>query len=358
MALPNTNPAFKAINDFDKPETKQTSDKQTSDYGADKLRCISDGGKWDSTTNKCIMPESPLKPKAEPAPAPTAPADPDSVLGKQQVGATARPGTEPYLKTTPQGDTYDINLPLRSSDFSSMESYEQAKRFKAVATPEGLTRVEVLAQQQEEAQRKQDLASQVGNIDTSISLEAMEQGINWQEAFLAGGANVIPEAIGYGGTVAGAAFVVNAAPGAGQVAYGTAIGVGAVVGSVKGFFSGIQSNIKAQKSDLISGKAGELSGRQKAMKGYISAANANPAAAEEMMLAYQIEKALIRRDYNTLNAEASEASSLMGGQDGTPQIIAYDVYFESIERQLDIRMEQAILKPDPTRAYLDVGDSQ
>ena len=94
------------------------------------------------------------------------------------------------------------------------------------------------------------------------------------------------------------------------------------------------------------------------MMNYISEANANQAGAEDFLLAYQIEKSLIRRDYNTLNALASEAGTLFGGQDGTAQIITYDVYFESVEPSLDFRMQEAILKPDPTRAYLSIDDLQ
>jgi len=118
----------------------------------------------------------------------------------------------------------------------------------------------------------------------------------------------------------------------------------------------VMGNIKAQKGDLISGKKTELAQRQMAMKNYISAANANPADADQFMQAYQMEKALIRKDYNSLSKEASESLTLWGGQDGTPQLISYEIYFETIEPSLDLKMEQAILKPDPTRAYLSAED--
>ena len=69
-----------------------------------------------------------------------------------------------------------------------------------------------------------------------------------------------------------------------------------------------------------------------------------------------MELTLVRKDYNSLNKEANEDLTLFGGQDGTPQLIAYEIFFQSVQPSMEIRMEQAILKPDPTRAYLSRED--
>lgn len=47
-----------------------------------------------------------------------------------QSKGTAAAGTKPDFRTTIQGDRFDFNLPISSKDFSSKESYIQAKRIK------------------------------------------------------------------------------------------------------------------------------------------------------------------------------------------------------------------------------------
>jgi len=67
-----------------------------------------------------------------------------------------------------------------------------------------------------------------------------------------------------------------------------------------------------------------------------------------------IELSLIRKDYNQL-VKKGEKDLVFWGEDATPQVADYEVFFESTQGALEERMRQAILKPDPTRAYLDVG---
>lgn len=368
------------------PLISRNKDEGFSSDAAEKLKCISKGGKWDSKTQTCIMPENKLKPETTPESetksksgysATTSLTTPEVYSDKKgNQKAITLPGEGRYgIPTgniTPEGITetrpatleeynaYRATLGLepdiggRTFGGLAQKGVQQiAGAYQEKTTlPEGTVQAGTGQANYKETLRKVELARSVGEIDLMTAMEAEEQGINVKEALLSGVSGVIPSALSYGATTGAAAlFSGVAAPLAPAAA-----GVGAVVGALKGFYSGVTNNIKAQKSDLISGKSGELSSRQKAMKGYISAANANPAKAEEMLQAYQIEKSLIRRDYNTLNAEAGESSSLMYGQDGTPQLIAYNVYFESVEPQLDLRMQEAILKPEPSRAYLDVGD--
>ena len=98
-------------------------------------------------------------------------------------------------------------------------------------------------------------------------------------------------------------------------------------------------------------KTKELAQRKTAVTNYISAANANPAQADIYVAAMNTELSLIRKDYNTLSKRGNEDLEFWGS-DATTQLVDYEVFFESIEPALKLRMEQAVLKPDPTRAYL------
>jgi len=324
----------------DVPKTPKEKKKAAEDK---KIKaCYEAGGKWDAVNLKCVFPKAEITEgeEAEVSPALT-PAGTLETFGDVDTGRTTgivTPGGETFL-----GD-------ISQDELSNIAEIEAQK----AAIPENIAPVGTAAAIQKEAIKKLNLASQVGKIDFATAMELDELGINWKEAFLAGTSSIVPSALTYGGTAAAAGAVATApAGGAGAVPAGA---IGAAVGVIKGFYSGVSSNIKAQKGDLISGKRTELTARQKAMKNYISAANANSADADEFLQAYIMEKSLIRQDYNSLNKEANEAGTLFGGQDGTAQIIAYDVYFESVEPSLDLRMEQAILKPDPTRAYLSTED--
>jgi len=58
---------------------------------------------------------------------------------RAKQGGTATPGTQPNIRTTVQGDTFDVNLPLNPADFSSPQSFEQAKRIKTGGGRGGLS---------------------------------------------------------------------------------------------------------------------------------------------------------------------------------------------------------------------------
>ena len=70
-----------------------------------------------------------------------------------------------------------------------------------------------------------------------------------------------------------------------------------------------------------------------------------------------IELSLIRKDYNTLSKRGNEDLNFWGS-DATPQLVEYEIFFEATEPSLKLKMEQAVLKPDPTRAYIDVGTEE
>lgn len=218
------------------------------------------------------------------------------------------------------------------------------------ALPAGTVPAGTAQREAEEIARKQELAGTVGDIDTGIASQVEEQGLNVREFLHAGLQNIdLRTAVvaAGGGAAAGIAPAIPTG-GVSVVALAAVGGGGAIIND---FQKGVRKNIKAQREDLVSVKTKELRQRKLAITNYISAANMNPAAAEDYVLAMGIELSLIRRDYNTLTQRGEEDLEFWGS-DATKQIAEYNVFFESVEESLIIRMEQAVLKPDPTRAFI------
>lgn len=308
-----------------------------------KEECEERGWIWDEANQSCNNPDvRPLPERLQPQPEPTPqpPSPPGSIVRNAETGEVSG-----FINS--EGN-------FVASTRQEAEAVLQRQQAKTQPFP-GEVSAEGFQIAQRETARKFKLASQVGQIDFALASELDDMGINWKEAFLAGTGKLdivgIGTAAAAGAFAGGAAAIPTAGLGPAAVAAITAGGT-----AINQFYKGVQENIKAQKGDLLSGKRTELKQRQRAMMNYISAANANPAGADEMVLAYNIEKSLVRSDYLSLSHEASEALTLFGGQDGTPQLIAYEIFFESVEPSLDLRMEEAVLKPDPTRAYLSVED--
>ena len=315
--------------------------------------CEARGWVWNEALKSCDNPNvEPLPEKLQPAPAP----EPDPTTVKIPMAGDPRLTEEEIRlreireKRIPQGAGGSILTDAERAvvgQISDTEQFDAAVRAGVMPSA-----AQGIAQQQAraDAQRKLTLAAQTGNIDMATAMQMEEMGINWKEALLSGTSNIVPAAIG-GAATLGSIGAAATLPAGGAGGIPAAI-IGGAGGAIAGFYVGVNSNIKAQKGDLIGTKTTELKKRTTAMNNYISAANSNPANAEEYQLAYIMEKSLIRKDYNSLVKEANEDLSLWGGNDGTPQIVAYEIYFESTEPSLNIKMEQAILKPDPTRAYI------
>ena len=198
------------------------------------------------------------------------------------------------------------------------------------------------------------MAKNVGLIDFELASQLEEQGLNVKELIAAGVQGIdIKQAVIAGG-VAGVAVGTATLPIAGV----TAPAAAAIAGGgtlVLDFFNDVRKNIKDQRQDLVRVKTKEHRQRKTAMNNYIQAANMNPAQAEDYVLAYNIEKSLVLKDFNTLVKRGNEDLEFWG-TDATPQIVEYEVFFESVQPSLDVRMEQAVLKPEPSRAFLSVGE--
>lgn len=94
---------------------------------------------------------------------------------------TAAPGKTPEFRTTIQGDRFDINLPITATDFSSAQSYEQAKWIKQGGGAGGLSELGEAAvteekRRKEEAKEKLETAGAFEEVTPrEISLAARPQ---------------------------------------------------------------------------------------------------------------------------------------------------------------------------------------
>lgn len=304
-----------------------------------QMSCEANGGKWDPVNNVCIMPQ----PQPTPQPAadtgiqtPTEPTLTNPETFRDQQGNLSG-------ITLPDGKTF---LGLSPDDVNKIAGREAER----TAQPLGTSPVGTAAAAQADMQRKIQTAQNIGNIDLATVQQMEAEGLNVKEYLAAGGQGAVKSALGYGAAGAAAGAL------GGPVGAGVGAAVGVTAGLVKGFYSDVTSNIKSQRNDLVTTKTKQLKQRKTAIQNYISAANANPAAADDYIAAANIEFSLIRRDYNTLLLESEKNLEFWGG-DATPQLVDYEVYFESTEPALISRLQQAVLKPDPTRAYIDIGET-
>lgn len=292
-----------------------------------QVECEAKGGTFDPNTQTCIMP--PIKTP--------------EIIRDQDTG-------KPSAITLPSGETF----------FGTQKDLDEIAASKAArdprALPAGTLESGTAQRTAEDTQRKIRLARTVGQIDFDLASQLEEQGINIREAFFAGVQGIDIKQAGIA-TGAGAAVGATAAiPTAGlSVPAVAAIAGGSTL--ALDFFNDVRKNIKDQRQDLVSVKTKELRQRKTAMNNYIQAANMNPAEADDYVLAYNIEKSLIMRDFNTLVERGNEDLEFWG-TDATPQIVEYEVFFESVQPSLDVRMEQAVLKPEPTRAFLSIGEEE
>jgi len=309
----------------------------------EQLQCEADGGQWDTATSRCIMPKIPTA--AEPEKLPETKLPTPEIIRDEETG-------KPSGIKLPDGRTF---LGISQEEINAMsKKYTSERALPAGAIEAGTTR-----QLAEDTQRKISLAKNVGTIDFETASQIEEQGLNVKEYLAAGTQKALGSALAYGATGAAAGLVASA-PTAGGIAPVTVTGgavAGGAVGALKGFYDGVTANIKDQRKDLVSVKTKELKQRKTAITNYISAANANPAAADEYVAAMNVELSLVRKDYNTLLKRGNEDLEFWGS-DATPQLVDYEVFFESTEPSLKLRMEQAVLKPDPTRSFLSIGEEE
>lgn len=316
--------------------TKPTYSKKEKVKSAGQIDCEAKGGTWDEARQVCILPTPEETPKED--------------TGIQTPEETAL--TTPETFRNKQGNLSGITLPDGRTFFGlspdEVREISERERLKA-EQPEGTSSVGTAVQVQRDIQKKIQSAKNVGQIDLATAQQLEEQGIDVKQAFAAGIGNIASSSIGFAAAGAGAGLVT------GGTASLPLAAIGAGAGAIKGFYTGVTNNIKNQRKDLVSVKTKELKQRKTAIQNYISAANANPSLTDEYVSAMNIELSLIRRDYNTLSKKGNEDLRFWG-EDATSQLVEYEVFFESTEPSLILKMQQAVLKPDPTRAYISLEE--
>lgn len=225
------------------------------------------------------------------------------------------------------------------------------------ATPEGAVEASKAAAQREQAALGAELAGQVGQIDPAIVAAAQAQGVDYEQALKSGAAGILPSLVGgaAGGAVLGAG--VGAVGGAGVGAIPGAV-IGGVGGALSGLTRGILSNLKGQTGDTIKAKGDALSKRKTALKALIQDTNQNPSNAATNLELFNIQLALIEKDFAALNLETQRDLNLYLGQDGTPKLMEYEVFYSvGGARDFYIRdMQTALLNPNPSKISLSVDD--
>jgi len=314
------------------PEFTPPKDERT-----EQQKCEDKGGFWDVERQTCLL----VPPKEEPKPA-----EPQADITTPEVFTDQATGQVSGI-TLPDGRTF---FGLSPDEVAAIAGKETGRG----VPPPGTAPVGTAQAQAQEAQRKIITAKNVGKIDLALASQLEEEGLNVKEYLAAGGHGAIKQALSWGATAAGAGLVAGpAAP----VTVPVAGALGAGIGLVKGFYSDVTANMEAQRQDLVSTKTKELKQRKTAITRYISSANANPAAADEYVAAMNLELSLIRKDYNTLLKRGNEDLEFWG-TDATPQLVEYKVFFDSTEPSLIGQMQQAVLKPNPTRAFIDIEEEE
>ena len=307
---------------------KQQEEEQKKRDKQDRIDCIRKGGKWDEKTKTCSLPffekqKNPYEIKLPKQPETTK--EPLKVKTPISQSGTARPGTTPAFRTTIQGDRFDINLPISSKDFSSKESYEQAKRIKTGGGAGGfmdtgeIGRKQSIIEAEEEQARLQQSIAQIGQIGQLTPAE--QAPINWSQAATAGGAKVIPGLIGGAATGAVAGSVV---PG-----IGTAVGAigGAVAGAVGTFTSGILSNIKEQQRGELQAADVELKDARTNMRQLAMLASQDPTNADVYIQQYNDQLTRVYQARRQTQAEVQgDLNSWM--EDGREQLADFDAFLQ------------------------------
>ena len=298
----------------------------------EEKKCKANGGRWDGL--RCIMP-------------PTETPETQTQITTPEIIRDEETGKPSGVKL-PDGQTF---LGIDQDEINAKVNKYTSER----ALPEGSVVAGTARIAAEDMRRKIALAKTVGMIDFATASQLDEEGLNVKEYLAAGiqGINIkqAVTAAAAGAYAGGAAAIPT---GGLSVAGGAALAGGGSL--VLDFFNDVRVNMKDQRKDLVTTKTTKnLKQRKTAMTNYITAANANPADAESFVLSYNIEKSLVLKDYNTLLRE-SEPNLEFWGSDATPQLVEYKLFIQSVQPSLDIKMDQAVLKPDPTRAYISTGE--
>jgi len=281
-------------------------------------------------------------PRAPPA-APSA-APPQSVGVYRDAGTGKLSGVE-----LPDGRTF---LGLSPQQVNEIAASEVAKR----QTPAGAVDIgqQNIAQQQQQQQVSQgiQLAQQIGQ-QPQNPVELAPEKVNVGQAIASGLTTAAPVAVSgiIGGAVAGgtAGLGFGAIPGA--------IG-GGLLGGIGGFLQGVRSNIKNQRSEAATtAKLAQVDIEQN-LRALITDTNAHPENAAENLGLFNSQLDLMRAKHAKLYAETKSNVNKFVGEDGTPELERYELFYQpgGARDYIVSQMQIALMNPDPSKNFLTNED--
>ena len=238
--------------------------KEQSD---EEVSCVANGGRWDPTTNTCIMPEpapTPLPTSAAPRVDPNIP----EVIRDQASGKLTG-------VTLPDGRTFQNLSPTEVQ--ATVDNF-----LRKTDLPEGTQPAGTSQRRVEQAFEGEQLAGQVGQTQPSPTTGSggVLGGVDVGEAGAVGISEAIPRAL----TIAGGAAIAGATAGAvttGGVASVPLAAVGAVVGFTGSISSSVLSNMKSQRSDTTRAQQRTLDEGKQAMQDWATLAASDPDKRQE-----------------------------------------------------------------------------
>lgn len=164
----------------------------------------------------------------------------------------------------------------------------------------------------------------------------------------------ISQAAGTAATGVIGGLVTGAIGGATAGAIGGPIGAGggAAIGAVGGLIMGIRSNIKSQISQDISSKSIELSKGERNLRFVISDLNQGGNPTTDVTLFYENVGA-IQQAYSQLKLDTQQNLAKFTGNDGTPELTRYKIFFEQTLPLLERELAQGVANPNPSRILVD-----
>lgn len=325
--------------------------KEKDPYEAEKQQCAAKGGKWDASTNSCILPSA-IQKQTEQAPTPLETVKQNVKQEGGYIDETGKyvPSTKPTTKINFKNDGTIEYTPIGGKTLTlSKEEYKalQGGEGKITEKVKQIQAVEGGAVQQ--AQREQAI-SQLGLTPEEIAAaqaQAQEAGVDVVQAGTAGVMGAAPATIGAAAAGLAAGSGVLAATGVGApVAAGTLAIAGGLY-AVSKLWSGVTNNIKSQQSGEIGATKDTLAAAKTNMRLLTQLAADNPEKAIEV---YNQQLAQVYTAQAKLKLETSGVLDRYLN-DGTEDLSDFELFLQPNGQAelLRLKIEEAIRAGTPSQ---------
>lgn len=293
-----------------------------------RLKCVQNGGVWDSVNKRCIMGEEP-----EPEPR----AEPTKLTANQKVKGS--------FTTDPEGNEALVT-----------RETQKAARLEGERMKAGVGAQELITNQQEQ-QRIQQRNAQL--------IQLAQQGLlTPDEINQIGGAGInIGQALGAGaieGALIGgsAGLTVGAAAGLG-VATPVTAPIGAGIGALFGFIKGMKSNLKSQQVGEFAADQTALTKGERYLRSLVTDTNQNPQNAPENIALFYQTLNLIDAAHARTFKDSQENLNKFLSNDGTQQLAKFETFDSTMRQYYISQFNTAVTQPDPARVLItneDLGE--